>query len=85
MNDKEFDIVIFGATSFVGQIICRYLVNESTEPDLKWGISGRSQLKLRELKLSLGKPAQAVPIFVADSLFSFIMAQIFERKSLILM
>ena len=61
MSDKEFDIVIFGATSFVGQILCRYLVNDSSEPDLKWAISGRSQLKLRELKSSLGKEAQAAP------------------------
>ena len=67
MSDKEFDIVIFGATSFVGQILCRYLVNDSPEPDLKWAISGRSQLKLRELKSSLGKEAQAVPILIADS------------------
>ena len=84
MNDKEFDIVIFGATSFVGQIICRYLVNESTEPDLKWGISGRSQLKLRELKLSLGKSAQAVPIFVADSLDEVALNNLCARTNLII-
>ena len=84
MSEKEFDIVIFGATSFVGQIICRYLVNESTEPNLKWGISGRSQLKLRQLKLSLGESAQAVPIFVADSFDEDALNKLCARTNLII-
>ena len=25
MSDSQFDVVVFGATSFVGQILCQYL------------------------------------------------------------
>ena len=84
MSEKEFDIVIFGATSFVGQILCRYLVNDSSEPDLKWAISGRSQLKLRELKSSLGKEAQAAPILVADSFDEIALKNLCARTNLII-
>ena len=84
MSDKEFDIVIFGATSFVGQILCRYLISENTEPDLKWAISGRSQLKLRELKSSLGEAAQAVPIFIADSFDEVALSNLCSRTELII-
>ncbi len=84
MTDKEFDVVIFGATSFVGQILCRYLADEGSEPDLKWAIAGRSQFKLRELKTSLGKSVQAVPIFVADSFDEVALNNLCARTSLVI-
>ena len=28
MKKKAYDVVVFGATSFVGQILCRYLLGE---------------------------------------------------------
>ena len=67
MINKEFDIVIFGATSFVGKILCHYLVNEYTEPNLTWAMAARSETKLKELKASLGANAAAIPIVIADS------------------
>ncbi len=67
MVSKEFDIVIFGATSFAGQILCEYLLNEYVEPDLNWAMAGRSQSKLRALKTALGEKAEIVPLFIADS------------------
>ena len=60
MQSKEFDIVIFGATSFVGQIVCEYLSNEVSESDLNWAMAGRSQSKLRALKSKLGIKAASV-------------------------
>ncbi|PCI75661.1 MAG: saccharopine dehydrogenase [SAR86 cluster bacterium] len=67
MINKEFDIVIFGATSFVGKILCNYLVNEYTEPNLTWAMAARSETKLNELKVSLGGNAAAIPLIIADS------------------
>jgi short subunit dehydrogenase-like uncharacterized protein len=64
----KFDIIIFGATSFVGQILTRYMLAQfSVEGELKWAIAGRSQSKLNELKLSLGIPGEALDILVADA------------------
>ena len=28
MNNPTYDVIVFGATSFVGQILCRYLLQE---------------------------------------------------------
>ena len=64
----KFDIIIFGATSFVGQIMTRYMIAQfAVDGDLKWAIAGRSQSKLNELKLSLGTTGEALDVFVADA------------------
>ena len=64
----KFDIIIFGATSFVGQILTRYMLAQfAIEGELKWAIAGRSQSKLNELKLSLGAAAETLDILVADA------------------
>jgi short subunit dehydrogenase-like uncharacterized protein len=70
MQKKQYDVVIFGATSFVGQILCRYLLNEYGAGDgtdtkrngrsLSWAIAGRSRSKLAALLKDLDAPALAI-------------------------
>ena len=49
-TDREYDVVVYGATSFVGQILCTYLVSRhGTDGDLRWAIAGRSASKLDEV------------------------------------
>lgn len=70
MSTPPHDLVVFGATSFVGQILSRYLAEHfsgSQAETLRWAIAGRSATKLEELKRSLGPAGQAVPIIVADA------------------
>jgi short subunit dehydrogenase-like uncharacterized protein len=62
---REHDVVVYGATSFVGQILCRYLVRRhGTDGGLRWAIAGRSASKLDEVAASTGAD---VPRFVADA------------------
>ena len=62
------DLVAFGATSFVGQILCRYLLEEfGAHSELKWAAAGRSKAKLEELRSSLGAQAATLPLVVADA------------------
>ncbi len=64
-SDRPFDIVVFGATSFVGEILCRYLVERhGTDGDLRWAIAGRSTDKLESVASSTGAD---VPQIVADA------------------
>lgn len=58
MVSMDVDIIIFGATSFVGQLTARYL--SSTYPDLKLGLAGRSQEKLEALGIE-------APLIIADA------------------
>ncbi len=61
-------LTVFGATSFVGQILTRYLYERfGTDGDLRWAIAGRSEAKLRELHGSLYPKATRLPIVVADA------------------
>jgi short subunit dehydrogenase-like uncharacterized protein len=64
MADREHDIVLFGATSFVGRLTAEYLAR--TAPgDLRVALAGRSAEKLRALHNSLGvEPWQIV---IADT------------------
>ncbi len=62
---REYDLVVYGATSFVGQILCRYLVRRhGPDGDLRWAIAGRSASKLDEVAASTGAD---VPRVVADA------------------
>ena len=62
------DIVVFGATSFVGQILCRYLLQRhGVGQGLRWAIAARSAAKLDELKRSLGPAAVALESIVVDA------------------
>ena len=67
MNERELDIVVYGATGYSGTMTCEHLVDyckvadeNKTVPDLrtlKWGIAGRSQAKLDALNAALVKRA----------------------------
>jgi short subunit dehydrogenase-like uncharacterized protein len=69
MENPNFDILIFGATSFVGQILTARMLEQTHESTstLNWGIAGRSESKLNELKNSLGKDASELNIVIADA------------------
>jgi len=46
---KEYDIIVYGATGFTGQLICKYLSEHKDIKNIKWGISGRDESKLKEI------------------------------------
>ena len=66
---REFDIVVFGATSFVGRILCRYLLDTygNDGSRLRWAIAARSAARLAELKHELAGAADGLPVIVADA------------------
>ncbi|MFC8867045.1 saccharopine dehydrogenase family protein [Streptomyces sp. NPDC057148] len=47
--ERPYDIVLFGATGFVGELTARYLAAHAPE-GLRWAIAGRSEDKLRRLR-----------------------------------
>ncbi len=71
MPQPTYDLVVFGATSFVGQILTRYLSDYLSDAGagdtLRWAIAGRSDAKLRQVRDTLGAAGQSVPIIVADA------------------
>ena len=67
IDNKEFDLILFGATSFVGKILSEYLVGEHIESNLSWAMAARSRSKLNALREDLGPKAAGIPVIVADS------------------
>jgi short subunit dehydrogenase-like uncharacterized protein len=64
-DERSHDVVVYGATSFVGQILCRYLARRhGTAGPLRWAIAGRSQSKLDDVARRTGAD---VPRIVADA------------------
>src|SRR6056297_1752395 len=66
--ETTHDLVVFGATSFVGQILTRYLLETyGVGQSVKWAIAGRSESKLNALKSELGNNAKELPVILADA------------------
>ncbi|HXW59691.1 MAG TPA: saccharopine dehydrogenase NADP-binding domain-containing protein [Solirubrobacteraceae bacterium] len=63
---RDLDVVLFGATSFVGRLTAQYLAR-AAPPQARVGLSGRSIERLRDVQASLGAPAAEWPLLVADS------------------
>ena len=68
MPPRRHDIVVFGATSFVGQILCRYLLEQfGADGSPSWAMAGRSIDKLEQVRSALGRRAARLPLLVADA------------------
>ena len=59
----RYNLVVFGATGFVGRILCKYLL-EQVGVNGAWAIASRSQAKLNALVSELG--ASTLPQIIAD-------------------
>ncbi|WP_404783723.1 saccharopine dehydrogenase family protein [Altericista sp. CCNU0014] len=64
MTDRLYDVVLYGATGFVGQQTVRYFAQHARPEPLRWAIAGRSRQKLESVRATLGVEAD---ILVADS------------------
>ncbi|MFT2092052.1 saccharopine dehydrogenase family protein [Paraglaciecola sp. 2405UD69-4] len=66
-TNKEFDIVIYGATGFTGRLVAEYLVKQySKDNSLKWAMAGRSAAKLAQVRDEINAP-EDTPLVIADA------------------
>ena len=65
-EDRELDLVLYGATGFVGKLTAEYLA-ESAPEGVRIGLGGRSREKLERVRAGLGSAAADWPLVVADS------------------
>jgi len=67
MNDKKYDIVVYGATGFTGRLVAEYLHNRyANHRDITWAVAGRSAEKLSTVIAEMGLP-EDTPSVVANS------------------
>src|SRR5258707_1061161 len=67
MPSSKFDIIVYGATGFTGQLVAEYLAqNYSGKGDPKWAMAGRNLEKLAPVGDAMGAPADT-PLIQADA------------------
>lgn len=51
---RTYDIILFGATGFTGQLIAQYLSLHANAENIRWAVAGRNHEKLKQLELPKG-------------------------------
>ena len=74
MSRREFDIVIWGSTSFTGRLVSEYIYSKYGNNGINWAMGGRNLEKLKKVREQVAD--EDVPIIVADS---------FDKSSIISM
>ena len=68
MAEREFDIIVYGATGYTGRLVAEHFVREyHSKPGApKWAMAGRSLTKLQEVRDEIGAP-EDTPLVIADA------------------
>ncbi|HEX8753889.1 MAG TPA: saccharopine dehydrogenase NADP-binding domain-containing protein [Solirubrobacterales bacterium] len=69
MTDRAYDIVLFGATGFAGELTAQYLARYAP-PECRWALAGRNRAKLETVRAKLATIDAALadlPLLEADS------------------
>jgi short subunit dehydrogenase-like uncharacterized protein len=70
MSNREFDVIVWGATGFTGQLVVDYLAETyGVDGELRWAIAGRNRSKLETVRRSCLAEGQRdkLPMLIADS------------------
>lgn len=67
-GNHEFDIVVWGATGFLGRRVAYHLASRSdSRTGLRWALGGRDRARLESVRSELGSAAKHIPIVTGDS------------------
>ncbi len=72
MDNRQYDLIVMGATGFTGKLVVEYLIQHyGIKPnEFSWAIAGRNSEKLKQVKQSLENidpKSMTIPEIVADS------------------
>jgi short subunit dehydrogenase-like uncharacterized protein len=61
MSERNFDVVIYGATGFTGKLVVEYMLNQYGDDNtISWAMAGRSHEKLMAVRDSLNVPEECL-------------------------
>lgn len=72
-SEREFDLIVFGATGFTGKLVAEYLARQ---PPKRWAIAGRNKEKLAALGID-------VPIVIVDAMDPAACADVARRTRVV--
>ena len=67
MPDRQYDVVLYGASGFTGRQTVQYFARNTRPSDLRWAIAGRNRLALEAAREQAGENARSIDILVADA------------------
>lgn len=67
-EDRTYDVVVFGASGFVGRLVVEYLVEKyPLNGALRWAVAGRNKQKLESMLGEIAGEGERPSIIIADS------------------
>jgi trans enoyl reductase len=81
-GEREFDIVLYGATGFSGKLTAQYLARNGSEARI--ALAGRSSERLMAVRQMLGPTAQDWPLIAADASRPSSLAAMANRAQVVL-
>jgi short subunit dehydrogenase-like uncharacterized protein len=63
-SERPYDVVLYGASGFVGKQTVQYFANHASPEKVRWAIAGRSRQKLEAVRDEVGVGVEAL---IADS------------------
>ena len=83
-SSNAFDVVVYGATGFTGQLVAEYLASHyRNDGQLKWAMAGRSLDKLAAVRDAIGAPAD-IPLIAADASDPASLRAMIDRTNLVI-
>ena len=64
-EDREFDLVLWGASGFTGALVAKALEGRAAAEGLRWALGGRNEKKLSGVREAIQAPQ--VPIVIGDN------------------
>lgn len=84
-QDRAYDVIVYGATGFTGQLVAAYMARQyGVGDDLRWAIAGRSEAKLQAVRDSLGDATAGPDLIVADSTDNAALAALARQTRVVL-
>ncbi len=70
-SEREFDLVVWGATGFTGRLVAEHLLRRSAEESFRWALGGRNRAKLEAVRDTIeretGRDAGTLPLVLGNS------------------
>ena len=67
MSERDFDVIVFGASGYTGKLVAEYMGKEySNDESIRWAIAGRNKDKLSSVKKDLNLD-ERVSVIEVDS------------------
>lgn len=80
---RDFDVVLYGASGFVGQQTVAYFAQHAP-PRLRWALAGRNARKLEQARAAAGAGAAHAGVIVADAADEAALAALAARSKVVL-